>query len=175
MEQLIKILTDPISNRIIQMIRNNQKMTVAEILAAAPDIPRATIYRKIEKMTAAEVIGIIETHKIRGQTENTYTVKNIYIPSDGSNTDGMKIMTASFIHMFNLCSEYFKRADASADRDKLFILNYAIALSDRDFSEMLNEMYAVADKYQNKSITADAKTRNLYLLSLPAGGEANES
>ncbi|MBR5683757.1 MAG: helix-turn-helix domain-containing protein [Ruminococcus sp.] len=174
MEQLIKILTDPVSNRLIQLIRKNQKMTVAEILAATPDIPRATVYRRIEKMTAAEVIEVVETHKVRGQNEKIYAVKNIYISSGESNADGMKIMTAAFIRMFNLCSEYFKRPDADVERDKLFILNYAIALSDRDFSDMATELYAVLDRYQNKSITKDAKTRNLYLMSLPTGGESDE-
>ena len=173
METLIKILTDPISNRIIQLIRKNQKMTVSEILAATPDIPRATVYRRIEKMTAAEVIEVAETHKVRGQTENTYAIKNIYISSDSS-TDGMKIMTAAFLRMFSLCSEYFKREDADVQQDKLFILNYAIALSDREFSEMVKELYAVVDKYQNQCVSKDAKLRNLYLMSLPNGGESDE-
>ena len=173
MEKLIKILTDPISNRIIQLIRKNRKMTVSEILAATPDIPRATIYRRIEKMAAAEVIEVAETHKVRGQTENTYAIKNIYIPPD-SGTDEMKIMTAAFLRMFSLCSEYFKREDADVERDKLFILNYAIALSDRDFSEMVKELYAVVDKYQNQPVSEDTKTRNLYLMSLPNGGEPDE-
>lgn len=173
METLIKILTDPISNRIIQLIRKKQKMTVSEILAATPDIPRATVYRRIEKMTAAEVIEVAETHKVRGQTENTYAIKNIYISSDSS-TDGMKIMTAAFLRMFSLCSEYFKREDADVQQDKLFILNYAIALSDREFSEMVKELYAVVDKYQNQCVSEDAKTRNLYLMSLPNGGESDE-
>ena len=173
MEKLIKILTDPISNRIIQLIRKNQKMTVSEILAATPDIPRATVYRRIEKMTAAEVIGVAETHKVRGQTENTYAIKDIYISSD-SGTDGMQIMTAAFLRMLSLCREYFKREDADVERDKLFMLNYAIALSDRDFSEMVRELYAVVDKYQNQSISEEAKTRNLYLMSLPSEGEPDE-
>ncbi len=174
MEKIIKILTDPISNRIIQLIRKNKKMTVSEILTATPDIPRATIYRRIEKLTAAELIEVVETHKVRGQNENTYAIKNIYITSSKNSSDDMKIMTATFIRIFNLCSEYFKRADADVDRDKLFILNYAIALSDKDFSDMVNELYAVVDRYQNKKITEDAKTRNLYLMSLPTGGESNE-
>lgn len=173
METLIKILTDPISNRIIQLIRRNQKMTVSEILAATPDIPRATVYRRIEKMTAADVIEVAETHKVRGQTENTYAVKNIYV-SPESGTDGMQIMTAAFARMFSLCSDYFKREDADVERDKLFMLNYAIALSDRDFSDMVKELYAVVDKYQNRPASEDAKTRNLYLMSLPNGGESNE-
>lgn len=79
MEKVIKILTDPISNRIIQLIRKNKKMTVSEILTATPDIPRATVYRRIEKMSAAELIEVVETHKVRGQNENTYAIKDIYI------------------------------------------------------------------------------------------------
>ena len=174
MEKGIKILTDPISNRIIQLIRKNKKMTVSEILTATPDIPRATVYRRIEKMSAAELIEVVETHKVRGQNENTYAIKDIYITSSKSSSDDMKIMTAAFIQIFNFCNEYFKRDDADVDRDKLFILNYAIALSDNDFSDMVNELYAVVDKYQNKNITEDSKTRNLYLMSLPTGGERNE-
>lgn len=174
MEQLIRILTDPISNRIIQQIRKNHKMTVSEILAVTPDIPRATVYRRIERMTAAGVIEIAETHKVRGQTEHSYSVKNIYITAKDSGDGGMEIMTAAFLQMFHLCSEYFKSEDADAERDKLFILNYAIRLSDHDFSEMLHEIYAVVDRYQSKNMPEDARTRNLYLMSLPTGGDTNE-
>ncbi|MBR6996683.1 MAG: helix-turn-helix domain-containing protein [Ruminococcus sp.] len=174
MENLIKILTDPISNRIIQQIRKNQKMTVSEILAVTPDIPRATVYRRIERMTSAGVIEIVETHKVRGQAEHTYSVKNIYITAKDSGENGMEIMTASFVQMFHLCSEYFKSENADVERDKLFILNYAIRLSDHDFSEMLKEILAVVDRYQGKNIPKDANTRNLYLMSLPAGGDTNE-
>ena len=86
----------------------------------------------------------------------------------------MEIMTASFVQMFHLCSEYFKSENADVERDKLFIMNYAIRLSDHDFSEMLKEILAVVDRYQGKNIPKDANTRNLYLMSLPAGGDTNE-
>ena len=175
METLIKILTDPISNRIIQQIRKNQKMTVTEILAVTPDIPRATVYRRIERMTAAGVIEIVETHKIRGQAEHIYSVKNIYITAKDSGKKGMEIMTAAFVQMFQLCSEYFKNENADVERDKLFILNYAIRLSDHDFSEMIHEIFSIVERYQSRNMPEDAKTRNLYLMSLPAGGDTNET
>ena len=57
MENLIKILTDPISNRIIQQIRKNQKMTVSEILAVTSDIPTARIFLLVSR---AYQIGIID-------------------------------------------------------------------------------------------------------------------
>ena len=91
MEKVIKILTDPISNRIIQLIRKNKKMTVSEILTATPDIPRATVYRRIEKMSAAELIEVVETHKVRGQNENTYAIKDIYIT----------------LHSINICRTWY--------------------------------------------------------------------
>ena len=59
------------------------------------------------------------------------------------------------------------------NRDKLFLLNYAISLSDKDFSAMMNDIFKIVDKYQKKKSTPDAKLRSLYLLSAP-GGENNE-
>ena len=85
----------------------------------------------------------------------------------------MKIMTSTIIQIFELCSSYFKRDDADVNRDKLFVLNYALSLSDRDFASMLNEIYAIVDKYQSKPITENSHIRNLYLMSMPSGGEQN--
>ena len=166
MKKFIKILTDPISNRIIQQIRKNHKMTVSEIIAVLPDIPRATVYRRIERMTDAGVIEIVETHKVRGQAEHTYSIKNIYVTTENSGKNGMEIMTVAFVQMFNLCSEYFKSENADVERDKLFIMNYAISLSDYDFSEMLHDILSVVDRYQSKNVPKDAKTRNLYLFQM---------
>ena len=84
-------------------------------------------------------------------------------------------MTAAFVQMFNLCSEYFKSENANVERDKLFVLTYAMRLSDQDFSEMIHDIFSVVDRYQSRNISEDAKTRNFYLMSLPAGGDTNES
>lgn len=174
MEKLIKILTDPISNRIIQLIRINKRMTVSEILSRMQDIPRATVYRKTERMLKADVVEVVDTHTIRGQIENVYALKNYFISPPQNGADGMKIMTSTIIQIFELCSSYFKRDDADVNRDKLFVLNYALSLSDRDFASMLNEIYTIVDKYQSKPITENSHIRNLYLMSMPSGGEQNE-
>ena len=34
MEKLLKVLTDPVSNRILQMIRVHEKMTISDIFKA---------------------------------------------------------------------------------------------------------------------------------------------
>ncbi len=169
MKEIIKILTDPASNRLIQLIRTKGKMTIADILSESPDVPRATVYRKIEKMLNADVIEIIDSHKVRGQIENVYAIKNIYLSPPKDNADGMEIMKLTLMQLFGLCDNYFKSDDADVERDKLFVLNYAISLSDNDFADMLAEMFSILEKYQNKEVTMDSKLRNMYLMSMPKG------
>ena len=174
MEQLIRLLTDPVSNRLIQLIRTGQKMTVADILAHTPDLPRATVYRKIDRLAKAGIIEVCETRRVRGQTEHCYAIRSCFIGAPEHPADGMKLMTAALTRIFGLCRSYFARKDADPERDKLFVLNYAVPLSDSDFAAMMQEIGAVADRYQRRPVTPDARLRNLYLMSMPAGGEANE-
>lgn len=173
MEKLLKVLTDPVSNRILQMIRVREKMTISEILSENTQVPRATVYRKIDKMLEVGAIYIADSNKVRGQTENVYAIKDMYIANPESDEDSLRIVTVSLMQILDLYDRYFKGGNADVNRDKLFMLNYAIALSDSDFSDMMNEIFAVVDKYQKKQNTENAKLRNLYLLSAP-GGENNE-
>ncbi len=173
MEKLLKVLTDPVSNRILQMIRVHEKMTISDILSDNTQIPRATIYRKVEKMLDVGAIEIVDSHKVRGQTENVYAIKEMYIANPEADEDSMKIVTISIMQILDQYTRYFQGGNADVNRDKLFLLNYAISLSDKDFSAMMNDIFKIVDKYQKKKSTPDAKLRSLYLLSAP-GGENNE-
>lgn len=173
MEKILKVLADPVSNRILQMIRVRKKMTISDILSENTNTPRATVYRKIEKMLEVGVIEIIDSHKVRGQIENVYAVKKIYITGSDNAEDSMKLITISIMQILDQYSQYFQSENVDVNRDKLFLLNYAISLSDKDFSEMMSDILKIVDKYQKKKSTNDSKLRNLYLLSAP-GGENNE-
>lgn len=167
MEKLLKVLTDPVSNKILQMIRVKKQAAISDILAENPNVPRATLYRKIEKMLDVGAIYVVQTRKVRGQTENIYAIKDIYINSSKSD-DGMKIVTMSLMQIIGLYDKYFQSKNADVERDKLFLLNYAVELSDGDFSEMMKEILGVVDKYRQKQ-SENARLRNLYFISAPEG------
>lgn len=173
MEKLLKVLTDPVSNRILQMIRVRKKMTISDILSENTNLPRATVYRKIEKMLDVGAIEIVDSHKVRGQTENVYAINTIYIANPENNEDSFKMVTISLMQILDQYDRYFRNGNADVNRDKLFLLNYAIPLSDKDFSAMMSDIFKIVDKYQKKKVSPDAKLKNLYLLSAP-GGENNE-
>ncbi len=173
MDKKLKILTDPISNKIIQLIRIKGQMTVSEIIDANTGIPRATIYRRIEKMVEVGAIYVADTNKIRGQVEKIYAIKDIFVQGSPSNEDNLKLTTMSLMSILGQYEAYFQGEDVDINRDKLFMVNYCISLNDKDFSDMLGEMYKIVDKYQKKQSKEDARLRSLYLLSAP-GGEKNE-
>lgn len=173
MEKLLKVLTDPVSNHILQMIRVHKGMTISDILSKNTNVSRATVYRKVDKMLDVGALEIIDTRKVRGQTENVYGIKEMYIANPETNEDSRIMVTSSLMQMIDQYNLYFQSENADVNRDKLFLLNYAILLSDRDFSAMMSEIFKIVDKYQRKKTTSDAKIRNLYLLSAP-GGETNE-
>lgn len=173
MDELLKVLTDPVCNRILQMIRVRGKMTISDILSQHKEMPRATVYRKVDKMLETGAIYIAETNKVRGQTENVYAIKNIYISNPETNDDAMKTVTISLMQILDLYDRYFQNENADVNRDKLFMLNYAISLSDKDFSEMMQSIIGIVDKYQHKANAPDANVRNLYFMSAPKG-DSNE-
>ena len=150
MEKLLKVLTDPMSNCILQMIRRNGKMTISDILAENAQLPRATVYRKIDRMLEVGAIEITDSRKIRGQTENVYAVKKMYIAKSETDEDCIKTVTVSLMQILDRYNRYFQSGNADVNRDKLFIYNYAIPLNDRDFSAMMNDVFKVVNKYSKR-------------------------
>lgn len=171
MEKRLKILTDPISNRIIQLIRVRGEMTIADIISANIGVPRATLYRKIDKMVEVGAIYVASTNKVRGQIEKVYKIKDIFVATKGSKEEDMQMITMSLMGILGQYEDYFKKDSADVTRDKLFMFNYNISLNDEDFGQMMQEMYQLVDKYQKKQGKDDAKLRNLYMISAPGGEE----
>ncbi|MBP3620736.1 MAG: hypothetical protein J6J16_03120 [Lachnospiraceae bacterium] len=171
MEKRLKVLTDPISNRIIQLIRVRGEMTIADIISANIGVPRATLYRKIDKMVEVGAIYVASTNKVRGQIEKVYKIKDIFVATKGSKEEDMQMITMSLMGILGQYENYFKKDSADVTRDKLFMFNYNISLSDEDFGQMMQEMYQLVDKYQKKQGKENAKLRNLYMLSAPGGEE----
>lgn len=171
MEKRLKVLTDPISNKIIQLIRVRGEMTIADIISANIGVPRATLYRKIDKMVEVGAIYVASTNKVRGQIEKVYKIKDIFVATKGSKEEDMQMITMSLMGILGQYDDYFKKDSADVTRDKLFMFNYNISLNDEDFGQMMQEMYQLVDKYQKKQGKDDAKLRNLYMISAPGGEE----
>lgn len=169
MNKLLKVLTDPVSNRILQLIRVKGEITISEIISSNIDVPRATLYRKIDKMVEVGAIQIASTNKVRGQIENVYKIKDIFIEGSGDNQNNLKLVTMSLMGVLGQYESYFMSDNADVNRDRLGMYNYNISLNDEDYTSMLKDILTVVDSYQSKQNSENTKLRNLYLLSAPGG------
>ncbi len=117
-------------------------------------------------MLDAGAIEIVGTNKVRGQTENVYAIKQMFVDTENSEDD-MKVVTIGLMQILDLYRGYFESGDSDLTRDKLFLFNYAISLNDADYNAMLTKIYKVVDSYLKKTPTEDTKPRNLYMISAP--------
>lgn len=170
MEELLKVLSDPVCSRIIQMLRVRGQMTIAEILKISPQLSRATVYRRMEKMLQTGAVRIAQTRKVRGQTEHSYAIGEIWIGTPETDEECQKLVTMSLLQIFDRYNQYFAGGDVDVQRDRLFLSHYSICLNDADFSEMLHRLLAVIDSYQQKQDADGARLRSLFFLSAPEGG-----
>lgn len=174
----IKTLLDPVSNQIIQLLRVNGPMTAGELFDADVNVSRATLYRKINRLVAEEIICVSETRVVRGQTEKKYCIQKVVISEQSSNSERLETITMGLMKLVSQYTNYFAKEDADVERDKLFMMNFGISLSDEDYSSLVKDIVSLIDNYQTKS-SKGAKLRSLQLLSAPidyyeGGEEKNE-
>lgn len=174
----IKILLDPVCNQIIQLLRVNGPMTAGELFDADVNVSRATLYRKIDRLVAEELICVSETKVVRGQIEKKYCVQKVVISEQSSNSEKLETVTMGLMNLVSRYTNYFAKEDAGVERDKLFMMNFSISLSDEDYSSLVKDIVSLIDNYHTKS-SKGAKLRSLQLLSTPVeyyegGKEKNE-
>ncbi len=170
MEELLKVLADPVCSQIIHLLRVRGQMTIAEMLAESPQLSRATVYRRMEKMLKTGAVRIAETRKVRGQNEHRYAIGKIWIGMQDAEEDCEKLVTMGLMQILDRYSRYFAGGDVDVQRDRLFLSHYGISLNDADFSEMLKKIFGIIDSYQQKQGEDGARLRSLFLLSVPEGG-----
>lgn len=162
----IKTLLDPVSNQIIQLLRVNGPMTAGELFDADVKVSRATLYRKIDRLVAEEFICVSETRVVRGQTEKKYCIQKVVISEQSSNSEKLETVTMGLMNLVSRYTNYFAKDDADVERDKLFMMNFSISLSDEDYSSLVKDIVSLIDNYHIKS-SEGAKLRSLQLLSTP--------
>ncbi len=111
---------DPVANQIIQKLRVQGGMTTTEILDSGINISQATLYRKLNKMLAENIIEIRETRVVMGQIEKVYQIKEIYITKQSSNEDRLETVMMALMNISYQYEQYFQKESADVDRDKLF-------------------------------------------------------
>ncbi|WKA54578.1 helix-turn-helix domain-containing protein [Planococcus shixiaomingii] len=71
-ESKADIILHPVRMRIIQTLINKRNLTVQQIGEKLADIPQASLYRHLKKLSDAGIIEVVEENKVRGTVEKVY-------------------------------------------------------------------------------------------------------
>ncbi|WP_199478525.1 helix-turn-helix domain-containing protein [Peribacillus saganii] len=83
MKNKTKLVLHPVRMEIIQSLLNGKTRTVQQLSGHIKDVPQATLYRHLNKLLEADLIEILEEHRVQGTVEKVYGLKQTAVLSQG--------------------------------------------------------------------------------------------
>lgn len=162
-----KILLNPIRMRIIQYLGTHKTVTAGELVSVMKDIPRTTLYRHINKLQESNIITIISENRIRGTVEKVYALNISTLSSQNTNQNARNNTYGFLMKILSDFEKYYKNENADPKKDKLFLYNTVLLMSDEEYNSFLKELGDIIIEHINKEPSADRKPRNLSIISTP--------
>lgn len=161
-----KIIQNAVANRIVQTLYLNGEMTTIEIQRSIADVSQATVYRYVRLLAQYGFLKVSKEEKIRGQIEKTYCIGDISISDSDNSEESMKSVD---LFLKKIRSEYdiYFASRNSPGKDRLFIGQTSLVLSDEEYDELCSELKGVLNRYIAREKTIERKNRNLYMISTP--------
>lgn len=68
----LELLLHPVRLRLVHALHAGGVLTTSELRAALPDVPKATVYRQVERLARGGVFEVESTRQARGAVERRY-------------------------------------------------------------------------------------------------------
>lgn len=154
----LDLVIHPVRLRIISAL-GNKKMTPGEIAEQLPDVPQATLYRHIKRLELGGIIGVAETHHVRGTLEKVYSLddpaKVNFTEDDIRNLtakDHERFFTSFIAAILHQFSHVAKAAEEHPELlGRLGYHTNTVAMDPEDLPQFQQEFGELLEKYTEKS------------------------
>lgn len=144
-----ELLLHPIRLRIVQALLGDRTLTTADLRAALPDVPTATLYRQVAALVDGEVLEVAAERKIRGTFERSYRLRMAKAsvgPEQAAELSAEEHRQAFMTFIALLLADfdrYLARDDIDLGRDGVGFRQAAMYLSDEEFADFLKDLRGV--------------------------------
>lgn len=166
--EIAEIVMNPVRQRIFQYLLVHETGTVKDIRKALTDIPSASLYRHMKILTDNAVLTVVGENRIRGTVESIYQLNKSALEINDADGAGVQMALLSICASF---AKYFAGGHADPRKDMLMLTTCTLTLTDEDFMSFLSEINRLALKYMDIEVRKGSKTRQITLISAPAGGQ----
>ncbi len=168
MKNLGEVLLNPARIRIIQHLSAMESATVGQLAELMKDIPRTTLYRHINTLYDSGLLIVVQEEKIRGTYEREYALSmSTLLDGCASQEQIEKNVHISIIRLLTNFTDYFQKKDANPIKDRLFISDNVLLLSDDEFNSFIEDVFDVVKRYVNFERNGYRIPRNITLISSP--------
>lgn len=166
------IILHPIRMRIIKALIRGERMTAQQLQEVLQDVPQATLYRHLKKMTDAHVLTIVDEIPNRGTLEKLYM-----LPSKAAEISQEEFMQASADEHFSYFMNYiatliggyerYLNQDFDLVKDGVSYRQYDAYLSEEENLELLYAIRDLINKAMSNEPDPSRKKRLISVIHFP--------
>lgn len=172
-QKVMDCFTHPIKCKLLLELYSAGKATAKQLAEIYNDIPQATLYRYLKRMTDDGILKVVEENQVRGTIEKTYAVA-IDLDSSGQDLIGenageayMQMFMQYVFGFIKRFQEYCKNPDIDIIKDKTGFSLAPIYATDEELTSALEEYAKTVQLLYNNKSTPDRKTRTIGLIISP--------
>lgn len=154
------ILLHPVRMKIVQALMSNSKYGVTPLGMAdmIKDVPQATLYRHIQKLSDADIIRVLKEEKVHSVTERYYVLNMEKAQIDKEEwenytaSDKLSYYSHYQLSLFGQYKNYLTQLENNQNASDASSFTIAeFKLDDKSFHDFQKELETLMVKYYNKS------------------------
>ncbi|WP_028596711.1 helix-turn-helix domain-containing protein [Paenibacillus assamensis] len=174
------LILHPVRLKIILTVMRQQRATALQLNELLPEVPQATLYRHINKLTEANLLAIVEQYQVRGVIEKVYALSDegAHLTQadleEATKDDHMRYFTTFVSSLMNDFSQYLEQPDINLERDRVGYRQLALYLSDDELDEVMAPFREAVMKAMQNSPAQGRRRRNLSFVIIPEADTISE-
>jgi hypothetical protein len=152
--------------RLVHAMRTGGSLTTGELCARLPDLPKATVYRQVERLVRAGVFVVEGERRIRGAVERRYRLALDAASVSPEDARGMTLedhrqaFTAAMAALIADFGAYLDRDGAEPTADLVSYRQYVVWLSDEERAQLIASLARTVIAFA-RNARSDARTPHL--------------
>lgn len=167
--------------RILQCFTGQRPITAQRLHELLPDVPQATLYRHLNKLTEAGLLTIINKRKVRGATEKTFALseQNMHVlPAELamlSREEHLRYFSAFLAAVISDFQRYLQQDQIDLIADGVGYRQVSLYLSDEEFVQLAQNINAAILPAIKNEPAPGRRLRKLTSIVIPDPLEANSN
>ena len=168
------LLLHPVRLRIVKAFLGDRALTTRQLAAELPDVPAASVYRHVGRLTEAGVLQVVAERRVRGITERTYTLRLFAAqmqPAEVAAMSPQEHASAFVAYVAGLLGDFDRYLAAEQENPGRAGTGYRVAamwLTDAELADYQRDLVAISQPRLAHGPGGGRRRRMLYTVMLPA-------